>query len=119
MNQPTKNYKDLDAWNIACDLAEQIYTLTKSYPKHEQYSLTNQMRRAAVSIPSNIAEGHGRWSKKEFAYYCRIALGSTTELETQIILSKRFRYATEEQCKNIEQLLNRMQRILNRLIRAL
>jgi len=77
-------------------LAEDVYRLTEHLPKHELFSLTSQMRRAAVSVPSNIAEGHGRNSSKEFNHFLGIALGSLSELETQLHLAQRLTYLEEQ-----------------------
>ena len=78
-----KTHKDLDVWNDAMELVTNIYKLTKSFPKDELYGLTSQMRRSAVSVPSNIAEGAARKNKAEFIQFLHIALGSSSELETQ------------------------------------
>ena len=83
-------HKDLDVWKESMRLAKEIYVLTERFPKEEMYGLTSQMRRSAVSIPSNIAEGAGRNSNKEFVQFLYISLGSLAELETQILLSKEF-----------------------------
>lgn len=82
-----RTHKDLDVWKEAMKLTKEIYTLTKSFPKEELYGITAQMRRAAVSIPSNIAEGAARATNKEFIQFLHIALGSLSELETQCILA--------------------------------
>ena len=84
-----KNHMDLIVWQKAMDLVLHIYSIVKTFPKEETYGLSDQMRRAAVSIPSNIAEGYYRGSHKEFVYFLRIALGSGAELETQLILCER------------------------------
>ncbi len=83
-----RQYSDLVAWQKAMDLAEVVYRITKSFPKEELYGLTSQLRRAAVSIPSNIAEGQSR-SSREFVHYLTIAHGSLSELETQILIAQR------------------------------
>jgi len=88
-----KTHKDLDVWNAAMELVTNIYKLTKSFPKDELYGLTSQMRRSAVSVPSNIAEGAARKSKAEFIQFLYIALGSLSELETQLIISKNLNYS--------------------------
>ncbi len=80
-------FRELRAWQLGMDLTEKVYLLTDSFPKSEIYGLTSQMRRCAVSIPSNLAEGHGRTSGKEFLQFIGIAYGSICELETQILLS--------------------------------
>jgi four helix bundle protein len=90
------SYRDLKVWQFSMDLVEQIYCLTENFPKHEVYQLSSQMQRAAVSIPSNIAEGHARESTKEFLRYLSIALGSLAELETQVILAQRRAYIDKE-----------------------
>ena len=83
------DYKDLEVWKRAVLLAESVYDLTMDFPKEEVYGLTNQMRRAAVSVFSNIAEGHGRRSDQEMIHFLRIARGSASEVQTQLIFSSR------------------------------
>jgi len=87
-----RNYRDLIAWQKGMDLVEEIYGITKTFPKDEIYGLTPQIRRAVISIPSNIAEGEGRTSKKEFLNFLSIAYGSLREVETQILISERLQY---------------------------
>jgi four helix bundle protein len=82
-------HKDLDVWKKSMDLAEQVYSLTARFPKEELYGLTVQIRRSAVSIPSNIAEGAARHSRKEFIHFLHIASGSIAELESQLMLAMR------------------------------
>ena len=84
-----RTHKDLDAWKNSMQLAQEIYRFTGSYPQSEMYGLANQMRRAAVSVPSNIAEGAARASAKEFARFLSVSQASLAELETQTILSER------------------------------
>jgi len=84
------NYDKLNVYSKALDLAEQVYIYTRPFPKEEKYGLTSQLRRAAVSIPSNIAEGCGRTSNKETAHFISIALGSLFEVDTQLRLASRF-----------------------------
>uniref|UniRef100_UPI00286E62D0 four helix bundle protein n=1 Tax=Chamaesiphon sp. VAR_69_metabat_338 TaxID=2964704 RepID=UPI00286E62D0 len=86
------SFRDLRVWQLGMDLTERVYRITDSFPKSEIYGLTSQIRRAAVSIPSNLAEGHGRNSTKEFLQFIAIAFGSICELETQILLSHRLKY---------------------------
>src|ERR1035438_2853667 len=88
-----KSFRDLDVWRLGLDLAEAVYQCTSSFHKCELFGLTAQMRRAAVSIPSNIAEGRARTSTKEFLQFLSIALGSLAELETQFELAVRLGYA--------------------------
>ncbi len=85
-------HKDLDIWKLGIELVEEVYKTTVEFPKEEIYGLTNQMRRASVSIPSNISEGAARGSKKEFIKFLYIALGSLAELETQTIISEKLGY---------------------------
>lgn len=90
-----RTHKDLDVWTKSMELAEKIYHLTKAFPKGEQFGLTSQIRRAAISIPSNIAEGAARNSDKEFLQFLYVALGSLSEVETQLLLSKRLNLINE------------------------
>ncbi|MCL2797193.1 MAG: four helix bundle protein [Firmicutes bacterium] len=114
-----KNYRDLIVWQKSMDLAEEIYILLKKLPKEEMYALANQMRRAAVSIPSNIAEGHTRKSTKEYGYFLSIAQGSKAELETQLQLCNRFRYLSEEETTMAFALLSEISKMITTLIRSL
>lgn len=84
-----KTHKDLDVWNTAMELASEVYSITGRFPREELYGLSLQIRRSAVSVPSNIAEGAARNSKKEFAQFLYVALGSVAELETQLMLASR------------------------------
>jgi four helix bundle protein len=90
-----RTHKDLNVWKNSMALAEKIYRLTSDFPKEEMYGLTSQIRRSAVSIPSNIAEGSARNGTKEFIQFLYIALGSVAELETQLILSKNLGFLTD------------------------
>lgn len=113
------NYNDLQVWQESMLLVTAVYKLSSLFPNDERYGLTDQMRRAAVSIPSNIAEGHARNSKLDFARFLRISLGSCTELETQIIIAKNLEYVTEEK---IELILNQslvIRKMLAKLISTL
>ncbi len=101
-----KGHKDLDVWKQSMTLAEDIYALTKGFPSDEKYGLSSQMKRAAVSVPSNIAEGAGRKGDKEFIQFLYISMGSLSELETQLLLSKRLQFtdSIDDNMKQIEQL---------------
>jgi len=90
-----KTHKDLDVWKISIDFVKEIYQITNKFPKDEIYCLTQQMRRSAISIPSNIAEGASRNSKKEFVQFLYIALGSCSEIETQLIIANELTYCNE------------------------
>jgi len=92
----SRKHHDLRVWQRAMDLVEEIYKITALFPKDELYALTNQMRRAAVSVPSNIAEGAARNGSKEFLYFLSIARGSLSELETQLQIAVRLGYMKKE-----------------------
>jgi four helix bundle protein len=93
-----KDFTDLRVWRNSMDLAEEVYRLTWTFPKQEQYGLSNQLQRAAVSIPSNIAEGHGRSQSGEYVRFLNIARGSLAEVKTQLLLAARLGYASEPTC---------------------
>ena len=92
-----RKHHDLDAWQVAIDLVKDVYCLTSSFPSHEAYALTSQIRRCAVSVPSNIAEGSARLTTKEFIHFLGIARGSLSELETQLIIARELCYLTTDQ----------------------
>ena len=96
------NYKNLHIWQEGITLAQKIYEITGSFPTYEKYGIVSQMTRAAVSIPSNIAEGAGRSSNKDFANFLSIAMGSTFELHTQITICERVGYIDAETTKQLE-----------------
>ena len=113
------NYKELKVWQKARELVKFIYQLTKKFPKEEIYSLTSQIRRSVVSIPSNIAEGAGHTSKKEFSRFLSIAYASTCELDTQIILSYDLEFINQTELNNSTNYIEELQKILNGLIKSL
>ena len=115
----SRNYKDLLAWQKAMDLVEMVYTLTKQFPSEERYGLTSQLRRAVVSIPSNIAEGQGRYSANEFNRFLSIAHGSLREVETQILIAVRLQYLEVTETQPAQQLCEETGRIINGLIKSL
>ncbi|MBS5582986.1 MAG: four helix bundle protein [Megasphaera sp.] len=114
-----KNFKDLIVWQESMVLAREIYHLVKLLPNEERYGLSDQMRRAAVSIPSNIAEGQARNSTKEFIQFLHIAKGSNAELMTQLMLCSDFEYLTNEQTLNARELSNKIGKLLSGLIQSL
>lgn len=116
---PAKNYKDLVAYQKAYKLCLDVYTLTKGFPVEERYGLVNQMRRAAVSVPSNIAEGYRRKTRKEYVQFLRIALGSLAELETQISLAGDLGYVSDEYTKRVAETIEVAGGLLFRLIESL
>ena len=113
-----KTHKDLDVWKKSVDLVTDIYKVTKCFPKEEIYGITNQMRRAAVSIPSNIAEGAGRQTDKEFVQFLHIAMGSSSELETQIIICKNLEYIGVEEMNTVLEKVYDIRKMLTGLLRA-
>ncbi|MES2629075.1 MAG: four helix bundle protein, partial [Bacteroidota bacterium] len=99
----TTDFRKLQIWQLSLDLCQDIYRLTAMFPKTEMFGITSQMRRAAVSISSNIAEGAGRSSIRQFSYFISISIGSSCELETQLVISKRLEYISESDFKATEQ----------------
>lgn len=116
-NSLMKTHKDLDVWNKAIDFVSEIYSITKTFPGDERYGIVAQIRRSAISIPSNIAEGSARSSKKEFIQFLYIALGSASELHTQIIISKNLGYLNES--TDIIEKIEDIQKMLMGLIKFL
>ena len=109
------SFRDLRVWCIGMDLVEQVYPLTQSFPPHESYGLRSQMRRAAISVPSNIAEGHAREHLGEYLHHLSIVQGSLAELETQVEIAGRLGYLSREQ---VERAVSRVA-ILAKQVRAL
>lgn len=107
-----QDYRKLKVWEKAMDLADQVYNITEPYPKSEIYGLASQMRRSAVSIPSNIAEGNGRSGDQEFYRFISIAKGSLAELETQIMLSFRRKFINKEDFEKLMSLSDEVGRML-------
>ncbi len=112
-----RNYRELTAWQVAFALARRVYEVTEPFPKHEVFGLTSQLRRAAVSIPSNLAEGAGRSGKKEFAHFVTLARGSLNELETQLLLAQELNYCTlpDDLTQDIERLFALLKGLRNSL----
>lgn len=117
INQVTKTYKDLTVWQRAIELVVAVYQLTENFPQEELYGLTSQMRRSAVSIPSNIAEGRCRGTKKDYLQFLRIAYGSGAELETQIEISKKLTKTKRLNFTSVNSLLEEVMKMLNVIIR--
>ena len=113
------NYKELKVWQKSMDLAEEIYKLTSKLPLDETYGLISQLKRACVSIPSNIAEGQMRHTTKEYINFLCIARGSNAEIETQLLLCHRIKYLSAEQTQNALSLVNEIGKMLNGLINKL
>ena len=114
-----QSYKELIVWQKAMDVSVLVYKLTDKFPKSELFSLTNQMRSAAVSMPSNIAEGWARKGLGEYIQFLYIAYGSASELETQLILSKKLNFGTIKDYEKIESTLTEAQKLLYALIKKL
>jgi four helix bundle protein len=113
------NVRDLDAWKVAMDLVAEVYKASEGWPGKEQYGLTNQIRRAAVSVPSNIAEGQGRNSTNDFLRFLGISYGSLMEVHTQLLIAERLGYLDAEQTKPLTALAERTAKVINGLKRAL
>ena len=111
-------FKDLKAWQKRMDLVEEVYALCERLPENERFGLSDQMRRAAVSVPSNIAEGHGRQSNLDFKRFLRIAMGSTRELETQLLLTTRLGFVSLEQAKPSLRLIDDVAKMLWGLMKS-
>src|SRR3989338_10859701 len=115
----TNSYRDLIVWQKSIELVTEIYKITRKFPKEEIYGLTSQMRRCAVSISSNIAEGRNRGTKKDYVKFLRIAYGSGAELETQITICKRIEETKQQNYTTIDSLLNEVMKMLNSMIQKL
>jgi len=110
-----RNFKQLKIWQKGIEIVKDIYMITKHFPKQEIYGLSIQMRRSAVSIPTNIAEGFKRYHSKEFHQFLHIALGSAAELETQLIITVELKYV---KCEKVESTVNKLEH-LSKMITAL
>lgn len=109
------NFKELIIWQEAMNIAHEVFVITRKFPAEEKFGLISQMTRAAISIPSNIAEGAGRASSKEFNHFLNISLGSSFELETQLILSVNFNYITKEEIQLLTEKVAKVQKMINGL----
>lgn len=114
-----KTFRELIVWQKSMKLVTKIYELTKEFPKEENFGLTSQMRRSAVSLPSNIAEGYGRDSLKEFIRFLNIAISSLFELQTQIEISRDLRYLNEKKYNALHESSREVERMMSSLIRRL
>jgi four helix bundle protein len=111
----SRSYKDLEVWQLAVELVKDIYLVTGKFPASERFGLTQQIRKASVSIPSNIAEGQFRNSSKEFKQFLSVALGSAAELETQLIIAKKIDYLSIEENNSLLYVLERIMKMLRKL----
>ena len=114
-----RSYRDLRVWQGGMTLAEACYVLTRRFPKDELFGMTAQIRRAASSVPANIAEGYGRDSTGEYIQFLRVSQGSLKELETHVTLSSRVGLIAESETKNVLEECDRLGKMLHRLIRSL
>jgi four helix bundle protein len=119
MANEVRSYKDLVAWQKSMDLVTAVYRASQGFPKEEIFGLVSQIRRSAVSVPSNIAEGHARTSRKEFQYFLSNAGGSLAELETQLTIAHQLAYIDETGINQLLDRLGEVGRILNGLLTAL
>ncbi len=113
------DYKDLEVWQRAIGLCQEIYRLTEAFPERERYGLSAQMRRAAVSIPSNIAEGYGRGSRQDYTRFVKMSRGSAAELETQLVLADKLQLGTPESTREAMGQLAIVPRLAHGLVKAL
>ncbi len=116
---PAKSYRELIVWQDSIKLAKTIYKLTEKFPRAEIYALSDQIRRAAVSVPSNIAEGQARKLPGDFRHFLHIALGSLAEMDTQLILAQEFGYLSKDDISPIEAQIQNLRKKLYALINSL
>lgn len=114
-----RSYRDLVVWQNAIKLTKAVYQLTQKFPKQETYALADQIRRAAVSVPSNIAEGQARKSPGDFKRFLHIALGSLAEVDTQLILAQEFGYLSEADVAGMDEQIQELRKKLYALINSL
>jgi four helix bundle protein len=117
--QTIKSFRDLRVWQQGMQLVEDVYELSRMLPRDERFGLTMQMRRAAVSVPSNVAEGFRRWRRQAYCNHISIALGSQGELETQIEVAIRLKYVTTTRASAVTQRVEEVGKMLNGLLRSL
>ncbi|MGA1863050.1 four helix bundle protein [Deferribacter thermophilus] len=114
-----KTHMDLDVWKLSIELVKDIYEITKLFPKEELFGLTSQIKRASISITSNIAEGASRQTIKEFIQFLYISLGSTSEVETQLIIAKELNFINENELDYLLNKIEKIKKMLNGLIKHL
>lgn len=106
------NVEQLKVWQLAMEIAKEVYVLTNEFPSDEKFGLTSQIRKAAVSIPSNIAEGAGRYSDKEFAHFLSIASGSSFEVRTQLLIAVSLNYITNDKVELVIKRLSELEKMI-------
>lgn len=114
-----RSFKQLRIWNKGIEIVEDVYRLTKGFPREEQYGLISQMRRAAVSIPSNIAEGFKRFHSKEYRQFLHITLGSAAELETEMIIARKLGYLNEGDLNGLSEKIDQLSKMTSALLKKL
>ena len=119
MSVGIRDYRDLIVWQKGIALTKAVYSLTRRFPKYEIFALTDQLQRAAVSVPSNIAEGQARQHTGEFRQFLYMALGSLAELDTQVTIAQELKYVSVEECLQIDRLITEMRKMLHTLIARL
>lgn len=119
LNEPIRSYRDLSAWKRGRELSLAVYQTTRCFPADERFGLTAQIRRSAVSVPSNIAEGYGRGRAADYARFLRVARGSLFELETQLLISLDLKYVQVDAHERLQTLINECARPLSGLIRRI
>jgi len=116
---PAKNYRELIVWQDGIKLAKVVYKLAEKFPKHETYALADQIRRAVVSVPSNIAEGQARKAPGDFRRFLHIALGSLAEVDTQLVLAQEFGYISQDEVNSLDEQIQGLRKKLYALIKSL
>ena len=114
-----ESHRDLIVWQKSMDLVDRVYSITRSFPSDERFGLTSQIRRAAISVPSNISEGHSHSSRNDYAQFVSIAKGSIMELETQLVIASRQLYISLDALKPVMSILNEVDRMLTSLRKKL
>jgi len=114
-----KSYRELIVWQKGIELAKSVYCLTRAFPEEERYALSDQMRRAAVSISSNIAEGHARQHTKEFRQFLSVSLGSLAELDTQLVIASELGYVRTKETKDVVDRITELQKMTSVLLSRL
>lgn len=113
------NFRNLKVWQLSMELVEEVYKVTSQFPKEELFGLTSQLKRSAVSVPSNIAEGSAKSSEKDFSRFLEISMGSSCELETQLILAQRLGMLSEESLNSLITQLHEVQKMVTGLAKSL
>ena len=114
-----RSYRDLIVWQKSVEMVVAVYKATKKFPSSEQFGITSQIQRSAVSVPANIAEGYGRNTRKEYAYFLRIAHGSLSELETLLTISQKLSYCTTQEYSTLEKCTSEVARMLYALRKSI